>query len=110
MNITEREQDSLTIFVLDGRVDSDGAVELDQALQTATSKGKCHMILDMSAVRYYTRNQRTPPIRRIIMSFQDKARSNRASLKHAVHSCQLAGIAVVKSSGFLRLISCTGVC
>jgi membrane-bound ClpP family serine protease len=49
MNITEREHDSVTVFVLDGRVDSDGAVELDQALQTATSEGKYHMILDISA-------------------------------------------------------------
>jgi anti-sigma B factor antagonist len=52
MNITQSEKNGVTIFVLDGRVDSDGAVELDQALQTSTSEGKYHMILDMSAVRY----------------------------------------------------------
>jgi anti-anti-sigma factor len=52
MNITEREQNGITIFVLDGRVDSEGAVDLDIALQAATAEGKCKMILDMSQVRY----------------------------------------------------------
>lgn len=52
MNITEREQDGVTIFVLEGRVDSEGAVDLDLALQTATSEGKFKLILDMSQVRY----------------------------------------------------------
>jgi anti-anti-sigma factor len=52
MNITEREQDGITIFVLEGRVDSEGAVDLDLALQTAASEGKSKMILDMSQVRY----------------------------------------------------------
>lgn len=52
MNITEREQNGVTIFTLDGRVDSEGAVDLDLALQTATSEGKSKMILEMSQVRY----------------------------------------------------------
>jgi anti-sigma B factor antagonist len=52
MNITEREQNGVTIFVLEGRVDSEGAVDLDLALQTATSEGKYKIILDMSQVRY----------------------------------------------------------
>ena len=52
MNITEREQKGVTIFLLDGRVDSEGAVDLDLALQAATSEGKNKMILDMSQVRY----------------------------------------------------------
>jgi anti-sigma B factor antagonist len=52
MNITEREQNGITIFVLEGRVDSEGAVDLDLALQAATSEGKHKMILDMSEVRY----------------------------------------------------------
>jgi len=52
MNITEREQNGVTIFVLDGRIDSEGAVDLDLALQTAVSEGKCKMILDMAEVRY----------------------------------------------------------
>lgn len=52
MNITEREQNGVTIFTLEGRVDSEGAVDLDLALQTATSEGKCKMILELSQVRY----------------------------------------------------------
>ena len=52
MNITEREQTGITIFTLDGRVDSEGAVDLDLALQSATSEGKYKLILEMSAVRY----------------------------------------------------------
>jgi anti-sigma B factor antagonist len=52
MNITEREQNGITIFALEGRVDSEGAVDLDLALQAATSEGKHKMILDMSEVRY----------------------------------------------------------
>jgi anti-sigma B factor antagonist len=52
MNVTEREQNGITIFTIEGRVDSEGAVDLDLALQTATSEGKHKMILDMSEVRY----------------------------------------------------------
>jgi len=52
MNITEREQNGVTIFTLEGRVDSEGAVDLDLALQTAASEGKIKMVLDMSQVRY----------------------------------------------------------
>ena len=33
MNITEREQGDVTIYVVEGRVDSEGAVDLDMALQ-----------------------------------------------------------------------------
>lgn len=52
MNITEREHNGITIFVMEGRVDSEGAVDMDLALQTATSEGKCKIVLDMSQVRY----------------------------------------------------------
>jgi anti-anti-sigma factor len=52
MNITEREQNGVTIFVLDGRVDSEGAVDMDMALQAATAESKYKLILDMSQVRY----------------------------------------------------------
>jgi anti-sigma B factor antagonist len=52
MNITEREQSGVTIFTLEGRVDSEGAVDLDLALQAATSEGKYRLILEMSSVRY----------------------------------------------------------
>jgi anti-sigma B factor antagonist len=52
MNITEREENGIAVFVLEGRVDSEGAVDLDLALQTAVSEGKYKIILDMSQVRY----------------------------------------------------------
>lgn len=52
MNITEQDQNGVTIFTLDGRVDSEGAVDLDLALQSATSEGKYRLILEMSEVRY----------------------------------------------------------
>ena len=52
MNITEREQDGITIFTLEGRVDSEGAVDLDLALQAATAAGHYKLILEMSQVRY----------------------------------------------------------
>ena len=52
MNITERDQNGVTIFSLEGRVDSEGAVDLDIALQAATSENKSKLVLDMSQVRY----------------------------------------------------------
>lgn len=52
MNIKEREQDGVTIFTLEGRVDSEGAVDLDLALQAATAEGKYKLVLDMAQVRY----------------------------------------------------------
>lgn len=52
MNITVREQNGVVVFVLDGRVDSVGAAELDQALEIAVAEGKYLIVLDMSAVRY----------------------------------------------------------
>ena len=52
MNIAEHTQDDVTIFVLEGRIDAEGAVDLDLALQTAVSEGKNNVVLDMAAVRY----------------------------------------------------------
>jgi anti-sigma B factor antagonist len=52
MKINEREQNGIAIFDLEGRIDSEGAVDLDLALQTATDEGKYKLILDLSQVRY----------------------------------------------------------
>lgn len=52
MNITERAEDGVTLFVLEGRVDTQGATELDEALQAAVSEGKYKMVLDMADVSY----------------------------------------------------------
>jgi anti-sigma B factor antagonist len=52
MNITERDQNGVTLFTLEGRVDTQGAVDLDLALQAAVSGGKNKMVLDMAEVSY----------------------------------------------------------
>jgi anti-sigma B factor antagonist len=52
MNITERVENDITVFVLEGRIDTEGAVDLDLALQAAVSEGKHKMALDMAGVRY----------------------------------------------------------
>ena len=52
MNITERSENGLCLFVLRGRIDTQGAVDLDLTLQAAVAEGKHKMVLDMTEVRY----------------------------------------------------------
>jgi anti-sigma B factor antagonist len=52
MNITQREENGVTVFDLEGRIDSEGSVELEHALQNALDAGQHKMILDMSRVQY----------------------------------------------------------
>ena len=52
MKITSSEENGVVVMVLDGRIDSEGAIDLDLALQTAVDEGKSHMVLDMANVRY----------------------------------------------------------
>ena len=52
MNIIEREENDVTVFVLEGRIDTQGAVDMDLALQAAVSEEKYRMVLDMAEVRY----------------------------------------------------------
>ena len=52
MNIIERDEQGISVFVLSGRIDTQGATELEQALQTAVAAGKHRMVLDMAAVNY----------------------------------------------------------
>jgi anti-anti-sigma factor len=52
MEITERIENEVTVFVLKGRIDTAGAVDMDLALQAAASEGKHKMVLDMAGVRY----------------------------------------------------------
>ncbi|MBN2303951.1 MAG: STAS domain-containing protein [Anaerolineae bacterium] len=52
MNIIEREENGVLIFTVEGRIDSNGAVELDEALQTAVREGNHKMVLDMVQVQY----------------------------------------------------------
>jgi anti-anti-sigma factor len=52
MRITERDHNGITVFVLEGRVDSVGAGEMDAILQAAFSEGKRKIVLDMAGVTY----------------------------------------------------------
>lgn len=52
MQISARDQNGVTVFTLEGRVDSAGASEMDSALQSAAAEGKHKMVLDMSSVTY----------------------------------------------------------
>jgi anti-sigma B factor antagonist len=52
MNITERTEKDVTVFVLEGRIDTEGAVDMDLALMSAVSAGKHKMVLDMAEARY----------------------------------------------------------
>ena len=52
MNIIERDQDGATVFTLEGRVDTQGAVDMDMALNAAVEGGKNKMVLDMAGVNY----------------------------------------------------------
>ena len=52
MNITERDVQGVSVMVLEGRIDSHGAVDVDQALQAAIAAGKHKMVLDMKDVPY----------------------------------------------------------
>ena len=52
MNITERVEHGIIVFMLEGRIDTEGAVDMDLALQAAVSGGQHNMVLDMSQVRY----------------------------------------------------------
>jgi anti-anti-sigma factor len=52
MNIAEREVKGTAVFTLEGRVDTQGAVEMDQTLQAAVAAGKHNMVLDLAQVSY----------------------------------------------------------
>ncbi len=52
MQITARDQNGVTVFTLEGRVDSAGAGDMDGVLQNAAAEGKHKMVLDMSGVSY----------------------------------------------------------
>ena len=52
ISITERQEQGATIFLLEGRIDTEGAVNLDAMLRKAAAEGKHKMVLDMHDVRY----------------------------------------------------------
>lgn len=52
MKITEHEEQGITVYVLEGRIDSEGAIQLDDKLQAGVQAGKFKMVLDMTQVQY----------------------------------------------------------
>jgi len=52
MNITEHQQGDITIFKINGRVDTSSAAEMDSVLQTALEAGKYKIALDLAELRY----------------------------------------------------------
>jgi anti-anti-sigma factor len=52
MNISERVENGVDVFTLEGRIDTQGAVDLDLALQSAVSAEKYKMVLDMAKITY----------------------------------------------------------
>lgn len=52
MKITTREDKGITIFSLEGRVDSEGAVQLDDVLQSSLDNNNFKLVLEMSQVQY----------------------------------------------------------
>jgi anti-anti-sigma factor len=52
MNITESSRNNISIFALDGRINSQSAAMLEETLQTMSATGNVRMILDLSAVTY----------------------------------------------------------
>ena len=52
MKITQRIEGDVTLFLLEGRIDTQAAADMDQALQSAVSAGRHNMVVDMSEVEY----------------------------------------------------------
>ncbi len=52
MEFTQRVEGDITVFLPNGRIDTQAATELDQALQSLLSAGKHNMVVDMSGVEY----------------------------------------------------------
>lgn len=52
MNITERTEGDVTVYKIDGRADTQGAVDLDMTLQAAAAEGKHKMVLDLAELKY----------------------------------------------------------
>ena len=52
MNITQRVEGDVIVFLPEGRIDTQAATEMDKALQSAVSAGNHNMVVDMSGVDY----------------------------------------------------------
>lgn len=52
MKIAQRVENGISIFVPEGRIDTQAAADLDKALQDKVLQGNYKMVLDMSQVTY----------------------------------------------------------
>ena len=52
MKITQRVEGEVTVFVPEGRIDTQSAADMDQALQAAVSEGRHNLVVDMSGVEF----------------------------------------------------------
>ena len=52
MNITQRIEGDVTVFLPEGRIDTQSAADMEEALQSAVSVGRHNMVVDMSGVEY----------------------------------------------------------
>ncbi len=52
MNISAQQRDAITILHLEGRIDGEGALELDAALKQVLANGSAQLVLEMSHVSY----------------------------------------------------------
>ncbi len=52
MKITQRVEGDVTVFLPEGRIDTQAAADMDEALQAAVSAGKHNLVVEMSGVEY----------------------------------------------------------
>ena len=52
MNIKQRVEGDVTVFLPEGRIDTQAATDMDQALQAAVSEGRYNVVVDMAEVEY----------------------------------------------------------
>jgi anti-sigma B factor antagonist len=52
MKISQRFENGITILILEGRIDSEGAIQLDDALRAGIEAGETRIVLDLAEVQY----------------------------------------------------------
>jgi anti-anti-sigma factor len=52
MRIAQRVEDDVTVFLPEGRIDTQAAADLDDTLQAAVSSGSHNLVVDMAGVDY----------------------------------------------------------
>ena len=52
LTISQNQKDNVVIFVIDGRVDSEGAMKMEETLYHVVKAGNFHLVLDLSQTNY----------------------------------------------------------